>query len=169
MFFNCCGPRGTTDRSSLPSTVIQNGTRDADAPWVSQSFNSCCDIHTVAINIFTIHDDIADIDANAKANTALFGAFLLRHCKRVLYVDRKTDRIDDTGELDQASVAHQLNSPTSVSFDPWIDFGTSECFQRRQGATLVLAHEFGVAHDVSRKDRCQFALLAANFHFGASS
>ena len=39
--------------------------------------------------------------------------------------------------------------------------------QARQRATLIAAHEAGVAHDICRKDRRQFSLLTRQVEFPA--
>ena len=69
--------------------------------------------------------------AGQERRLAMVQQYAALDSKRVLDVDRKTDRIDNTGKLDQASIAHQLDGPPVVPYDSWIDFVAPERLQRR--------------------------------------
>ena len=60
------------------------------------------------------------------------------------------DGVDDAMELHESAVAHELDGPAMVPFDPRVDFGAPKRFERCQGAALILAHEVGIPHDIGR-------------------
>jgi hypothetical protein len=101
--------------------VFLNACRHADTARISQSFETCSDIHAVAENVAVFDDDIANIDAYSK-----FDAFLgdnpgitLGH--GVLNLRRTPQGIDDTGEFDQQAVTGRFDYAAPVFADLRVD------------------------------------------------
>src|SRR5260370_22198550 len=104
--------------------VLRNTSRNADAAWLRQSFQTCRHVHAVAEDVATIDDDVADIDPNAKLDP-----LLLRHVGVALHhatLDIKSTAhgVDRAAELSQHSVASVLDNASTVFADLGIDEDT---------------------------------------------
>jgi len=51
---------------NLASDLIKNFSRKTDAAWLSDCFETCGDVHTIAIETGIIEDDISLINTNPK-------------------------------------------------------------------------------------------------------
>ena len=85
---------------------------DADIARLRQLFQSCCDIHAVAIDIFAVDDDVAEVDAHAKGDAPITGHVLLALGDAALHFCGALDGVDHARELDQAP------SPASLMTRP---------------------------------------------------
>src|SRR5215469_2065156 len=59
-------------KMELVAYLIAHDTADADAPRLRQGFETRRDVDAVAIDVFVINDDIANVQANPKLNTPLW-------------------------------------------------------------------------------------------------
>jgi hypothetical protein len=46
--------------------LIEDHSRNANAARISQFFEPRCNVYTVAIDVVSVDDDVADIDSNSK-------------------------------------------------------------------------------------------------------
>ena len=76
----------------------------------------------------------------------------LGHC--LLELDGGAQRIDGAGELDQRSVAGQLDQPPAVARQYRLEALLAVFSQARQRAALVAAHQAGIAHHIGGNDGC---------------
>jgi hypothetical protein len=78
----------------------------------------------------------------------------------LLELDGGIQRIDSTGELDQSSVAGQLDQAARVACQRWLEVPLAVLPQARQCAALVPAHQPGVADHIHRHDGNQSTPLS---------
>ena len=137
---------------------------DADAARLGQALQARRHVHAVAVEVVTLDDHVAKIDADTECDTRAAGhlAVALRHAG--LDVGGTGQSIDHAGELDQRTVAHELDKPAAMLGDLGLDEFFAVRFQGGQGARLVFAHESGVAGYIGGQDCCEPA-----FHFPSGS
>jgi hypothetical protein len=75
------------------------------------------DVHAIAIQSLTFHNDIAQVDANAKAHLAMFWKLCILHLQYVLDFNSTAYRIDHTGELRQQVIAGRIDDTTTMVMD----------------------------------------------------
>ena len=73
----------------------------------------------------------------------------------LLELDGGAQRIDGAGELDQRTVAGQLDQPAAVAGQHRLKALGAMGLQPRQRAVLVASHQARVADDIRRQDRRQ--------------
>jgi hypothetical protein len=110
-------------------------------------------VHAVAINVVSIDDDVAKVDANPVLDPLFIGlrGAQLRHFG--LDLDGPIYGVDDTRELGQQTVPHKLHDATAVL----TDLGLDQCFEAGPeasvGADLVPLHEACIRHHIRADDR----------------
>src|SRR5262249_17530811 len=74
-------------------------------------------VDSIAVHIVAFGDDVAEIDADTHIDTAGVGqaGIALRHA--ALQANGALDGVDDTGELSQQTVAHQLENAAAMALD----------------------------------------------------
>jgi hypothetical protein len=93
--------------------------RDSNPTWFSQHLDSFSEINSVAENIvtFLVHDDFAEMNADAEHKPLLISqpAVEMRHA--LLDVDCRADGRDRRTELGEHGVAHAVNQRTASTFN----------------------------------------------------
>jgi hypothetical protein len=111
-------------------------------------------------------DDVAEIDADAKADA--FGlqpvGVPVRHS--LLDYDGAAHGVDDRGELDQNAVAGGLEDAAAVLGDQRIDQFAPIAFESGEGSLLVRSHQPRIAGDIGTED-CRQPPLDAFFRHDA--
>jgi len=125
--------------------MVANRARDADAARRRQPLQPRRDVDAVAINIAAIGDDVAEINPDAKAQTALLGQIQIAvgHC--ALNFAGTAHRVDDAGEFRQHAVAGGLDDPTVVLGDLRLDQFAQICLYAFVGASLIGTHQARIA------------------------
>jgi hypothetical protein len=132
----------------LALDVVVDCAGHADATRLGEGFQACGDVDAIAINVVTLDDDVADVDADAHRD-----ALLLRHIRlpigdALFDRDGALDGIDHAGELDQRAVGHDLDEPTLVLGDLRLEEILTQRLEARVRALLVGRHQPAVADDV---------------------
>src|SRR5436190_21536398 len=112
--------------------------RDADTARLRQSLEPCRYIDAVAIEIASLYDDVAEIDADAKDDTAGFRQTLVCLGEAFLYLDRAVNGINRAGEFNQHSIAHHLDETAAMLCDQRSDHFASPRLQGGKSARFVL-------------------------------
>ena len=94
---------------------VPHGAGDANAPWRSHRFQSRRDVHAVAVDIITVTDDIADVDAYAEFYPLVERHRLIPFGHASLHVHGAPHRVDGTGEFHQHPVARGLDQAPTVA------------------------------------------------------
>jgi len=124
---------------------------------------ACCQVDAISIEVLSLDDDIAEIDADAHGRASVERCFGSRFRQSLLERHRALDGIDRAGELDQHAVAHDLEDAAAVTCDERL-----QCLALRPDggncARLVLLHQPGVTNHVGGQDGSQSTLNALPGH-----
>src|SRR6516165_3989461 len=82
---------------------------DANAAGRGEALEARGDIDAVAVNVVRRDDDIAEIDADAKLDTAILRQPGIAQPNEPLHIQRAAHRIDDAAELDESPIAGMLD------------------------------------------------------------
>src|SRR5258708_7138219 len=119
-----------------------------DAAWLGDALDPRRDIDAVAIDVTVLENDVADIHPDAKLDSPLFRHIDVPFAHLTLYFRCAGYRIYHAWELDQHSVAGELNDPPLVLGNPAIDQFLAVRLQGRQRTRLISAHESAIADHV---------------------
>jgi hypothetical protein len=129
--------------------------RDTDAAWLSDSFQAGCNINAVAKDIVVVDDDVADVDADTKFDSALLWHLGVMRRRVALDLDRASCCVYRACELNQHAVARGLDDTASMLDDFGINDSFSDCLQLAECALFVGAHKPAIAGDIRRHHSCQ--------------
>jgi hypothetical protein len=96
MFFTCCS-QVLECKVELVADLITHDPADADPAWLGQSFEPRRDIDSVSVDITPILDGVAQIDAHAEFEAAIWRHIGISLGHFALYFNCATHRIDDAG------------------------------------------------------------------------
>ena len=96
--------------------VIERRAGDANTAWLRHRLQTRGDVDAVAIDVVALDDDVAEIDADAKPDLPRFGGALIAIGHPALDHGSTLDGIDDAGELDERTVAHELDDAAMEFF-----------------------------------------------------
>ena len=122
--------------------------RDTDPTGRSERLQPCRHVDSVAVDVVTIDDDVAEVDTDPEHDTCRRGFAL----HGALDIESAPDRVNDTAELHQRTVADQLDDAPLVSGDSGIEDLFPVPLQSRQRASLVATHHAGIADNISREN-----------------
>ncbi len=60
------------DRIDLSFDLVVDVASDADAARIGQGLQARCNVHPVAVNVFTLDNDVADVDSDTVGNELVF-------------------------------------------------------------------------------------------------
>ena len=122
----------------LPIGVL----RKRDRPGLGDAFEPRGDVHAVAHQIAVgLLDHVAEVDADAKLNPAIFRHAGVSFDQAVLHFDRAANRVDDAAELRQDAVAGAFDHAPVVNGNAGVDQVASQRPEPRQNAVFVGARE----------------------------
>src|SRR5262249_48657950 len=109
------------------------------------------DIDAVAIDVAILEDDVPDIHPDAELDSPLFRHIDVPFAHLALDLRRAGHGVHDARELDQHSVAGELDDPPLVLGNPVVDQLLAMRLQGRQRSGLVGAHEAAIADYIGSK------------------
>jgi hypothetical protein len=148
-------------QGKLVIDVLDDGTRNRDAAGLGQLLQTRGNIHALAVAVLALDDHVAEIDAHARVDALVFGEAIVAPGHGALERDRAFHHIDDTAELGQQPVAHQLEDAAVMLLDLRLEQFLAVHPEPLERAGLVRLHEPAVAGDVGGKDSGE-----ATFHGG---
>ena len=83
---------------------------------VGQSFDPCDDVDAVAVKVVVLHDDVAEIDADAQFDTVVRRDAGIPLRPRLLHRDRAAHGTDDARNFHQHAVAGGLDALQARQF-----------------------------------------------------
>ena len=128
--------------------------RHADTAMLGEPFQPCRHVDAVAEDVSFINDDIADVNADAKLDTAIFGNCGITLSHGTLDFHGATGCVDRTRKFDQSTVARCLDHTTTVFCDLGIDQFSAPSLKGCESTFLVDAHQAAIARNIGRKDCC---------------
>ena len=101
----------------LPPGVLGN----RDAARLGNAFDPRRDVDTVAKDIITLNNDIANVDPDPKPDWIAFSASGVVVSKLSLDLDRAGDSVHSAREFHQRAVAHELDDTTRMGGNRRVD------------------------------------------------
>jgi hypothetical protein len=142
-----------------------NGAGNENASSRRFCFQSRCYVHSIAVEIVSFDDHIAEMQTDTKYNPLCFGAFPVRFVHSLLELNRRRQRVACASKFYERPIAHQLDQPAAVSGERWFKAFPSVLAQSRQCSALVAPHQAGVADNIGSENCRQFALLTDHGNF----
>ncbi len=109
------------------------------------------------MNVVAVNRDIAEIDADAQADTGCLRRPVLPFRHAVLDLDGAFHGVYDGSEFEQQAIAHGFDDAAGVRRDQRVDQLPAKIAHGGERALLVGADQAGVADDVGGHDRGQSA------------
>jgi hypothetical protein len=95
--------------------MIEDCIRNADATRLGQLFQPCRHVHSIAVPILSLDNDITDMHSNAHINAPVSREPVIAPRHFSLEGRRAFDRIHNASEFSQQTIAHQLeNTPVAL-------------------------------------------------------
>ena len=122
-------------------------------------------IHSVAVSVVAIDNDLAKINAYPKPDPPRAGRVCVEVSHPTLDFDCAANRIDGTCELDQRAVAHQLHDAAAMLSYERLDGLGAKAPEPVERVFLVGLGQAAVAGHVGRKDCRELSPKALFGHF----
>ena len=100
-----------------------------------------CHIDPVTVNILSLYDDLAEVDADTEDDPTIHGSFDVAVLHPSLKFDRPLHRGHDAGELRQQTVAGSADQATMVFGQVGVDQLSAMAVERSARARLVGAYQ----------------------------
>ena len=137
-------------------------TRDAAGRRMGQHARGQIDV--VSVEIVTLHQHVAEVDADAEADGAVGGKLRIGGSQPVLDFECRLRRLQRAGEFGEKALAHGLEDAAIVARHGGIEDGEPVLAERRERRFLVGLHQPAEAHDLGRHDGCEPPLHARPRH-----
>ena len=105
------------------------------------------------MDVIALDDHVTEIDPDTECDALVLGNIGVARRHATLELDCRADRVDDTRELDQRAVAHQLDDAPVVFGNRAIDQLFSVRPEAREGAFLVRPDQSGITDHIRAQDR----------------
>src|SRR6516165_8993255 len=145
---------GKPDRQ-LFADLLAHRVADADLAGGGKRLDPRRDVDAIAKHVAFVDHDVAEVDADAKANALALRQIGVAVLHPPLHDDRATHRIDDRGELDQHAVAGGLKDAPAVLIDQRVDQFTPVRLESGERLFLVRPHQPRIFDDIGAEDRRQ--------------
>jgi hypothetical protein len=133
--------------------VFAHRSADTGLAWLGKALKPRRHINAIAKYVISLHNHIANIDANAKANAPAFINVCIATLHSLLHHDGAAHRVNDRRELDKESIAHGLNDASLVLRDQRINEFPAMSVERGKGSFLINPHKPRIPRHVRGKNR----------------
>src|SRR5215471_8678224 len=99
------------------------------------------------------------MQTDTKYDPLCFGPFRIHFVYGLLELNRCRQRVACASKFYERPITHQLDQPAPVSRKRWFEAAPPMLTQSRQRSALVAPHQAGVADNIRREHRRQFALV----------
>jgi hypothetical protein len=137
--------------------LLVHGAGHEHAARVGERLQPGGDVDAVAVDSGVVVDDIAEVDADAKAHASMLGHGLIARGHHGLDLDRAFGGTDDAGEFGEDAITRGVDDPASVPGDQGQDHALMR-LEVAHGGGLVFVHEPAVAGDVGGQDGGESAI-----------
>src|SRR5262249_3521489 len=96
-------------KRQLVTDLLVHGSRNADPAGRGHRLEPDGDDDSVAVDITALHDNIAEIDADAERDAPIVSDTVVRCLHALLHLARAGDCVDRATELDHHAIAHHLD------------------------------------------------------------
>ena len=143
--------------------MVVGSAGNRDSSGFGQSLQPISDVHPIAVDVFTLHDDVTEIDANAEIKPPFWRQESVPFRLLLLDFDRTAHGVDHAVELDQNPITHGLDQPTMVRCDPWLENFLQIGLKARARPLFVDLAQTAIANDIGDQDGCEVTLHARSF------
>jgi hypothetical protein len=143
---------GEPDRKLFADLLAHRGA-DADLAWLGERLDPRRHVDAVAEHVALVDHDVAEVDADAKADALALRQIGVAIFHPLLHHDGAAHGIDDRGEFDQHAVAGGLENASAVLVDQRIDQLAPVALENAEGLFLIRTHHSRIADDIGAKDR----------------
>src|SRR5712692_1878449 len=134
----------------VPDLVVY-AARDTNPPGFGHRLQSRRHVDAVAKKISVLHQDVAEIDTDAKSDLARGRELIVPRAQRRLDLGRATHGLDHAGELREDCVASCVENTSAVQRDKRLEHLLVRP-ERAERLLLVLGHQAAVLGDVGGQD-----------------
>ena len=145
MFLSRCSPASSNAACVFSFELAPGIFRQHHLTWAGDPFETRSDVDSVAINVFVLVNDVADMDTDAESDGVV--------SERLLNRDRAINRVDHAVEFHQPAVAHAFDHVAPMGGDQRLEGFLPQSPQGRQRTRLVLLHHAGIPDDIGSKNR----------------
>ena len=142
---------GKLERQPVAYLLMHN-MRDADAVRLCHGFEPRRDVDPVAVNVVGFYDDVAEMDADAKADPLCLGDCGVAVVHAALHLDRAQYGFDNAGKFGQETVAGVFDDAPMVLANFGIDEFVPIRHQAAVDTGLVGLHQARIARHVGGND-----------------
>jgi hypothetical protein len=129
--------------------------RDHDAAGWRFGLQTCCDVDPIAVKVFAIDDQVAKMKPDPEHDGSVLSLMPIGLGHDLLELNGCTDLIYRTGELNQCTIASQLDQPAAMGRQYRLQaFGKMEP-EASKRTVLLASHQARVASDIRRQNSCQ--------------
>src|SRR5215469_1707630 len=82
---------------------------------LSDQVSANTDVHSIAVEIVSLDDHIAEMQTDTKYNPLCFGPFRVHFVHGLLELNRCRQRVARAGKFYERPITHQLDQPAPVS------------------------------------------------------
>ena len=129
-------------------------------PGGQADFQAYRDVHAVAVHVGAVQDGVAQVDADAEADTAV-GLRIPVQCRHAtLDYHRGLNRALDAVEYGKQRVSRGLSNNAAIANDRRVDEFAPQPPQPRNGASIIQTDQPTVADHISMHDDRQFPAVS---------
>src|SRR5215471_14492308 len=125
-----------------------DAARHADPTRLRKLLQARRYVDTVAEDVLILDDDLTDVDTHTEVDALVGWHSGIAFGHATLHLDRAAHGIYNASEFQEKTVAGGLDNPTVVFGNLRVNKVPPVGLQSRQGATVVTAHEHGIARHI---------------------
>ena len=132
----------------LVADFVAYRLRASNPAGTRQALQADSHIETVSVKILPVDDEVAEIDSHPKFEMAVLGRSGIALFHGALDFHRAARRTEHACELDEKSIAHDLENAPVMFCDGRVENIATMALQRREGSFLVGLHQPAIANHV---------------------
>ena len=143
--------------------LIEYSAGKPDAAGFGQALQAGGHIYAVSVELALFFNHIAQVDADTKKHSAVFGKLCVSLCQLLLDIPGTAQRVYNTGKFSQHVVAGRVDHLPAVLSDQ-IGHNSPVVCQRADGLFFILAHQAAVADNVCAPYGTDLAFITSSMH-----
>jgi hypothetical protein len=136
----------------LVADLVVDASRHADAAGLRRRLDARRDVDAIAEQIGSLHDHVAEVDADPELHALLGREMVVARAQRRLDLGRAAHRVDRARELGEHRVAGRVEHAAAMLHEHRVE-DLAVAAEDAQRAFLVRLHHPAVADDVGHQDR----------------
>ena len=135
-----------------PGSGFVKRARDNDPTGRGFAFKSCGDIHSIPIEVASIYEQVAKMQANPEHDALLLRLVGIGLVNGLLELDGGPQGIHCAPELGQRPVACELHQAATVAGKGWFQALRPTFLQACEGTGFIPSHKPGITDDIGRQN-----------------